>query len=419
MADVGGDIAAGEVDEVELLEDATAGYPYDLRSDRPWAGLWSIYWARRRFLAHGRNAPDPAGCSQTPQLVGIDAVSRSVHLVGAVPGESAQEAMTAALDRLAPHLRSLSDGETGTRSWWIRASLDRLRDNPDVELVRDGDYSSYEATPQWRVKEGRQLTVENLEPCLVAGEAFDSSYPLFRELRERYGRPDLDFQVGVPLHLDLAVDGFGEAGFAPPIYEPCLEATAREVRAIQSRSRGDVVFQLEMPVPLIAIASAPDEAQPQVAAQMADRIIELPLRTEAGTRYGVHLCLGDMNHRALAAMRNVRPLVLLSNELASRWPADRPLEFIHAPFAAAEVPPTFAEEFYAPLGELEIPDGLRFAAGCVHESLSLQEQRDLLAMIERFAGRQVDLAAACGLGRRPDPAQAWDAMDKSAALVDA
>ena len=39
-------------------------------------------------------------------------------------------------------------------------------------------------------------------------------------------------------------------------------------------------------------------------------------------------------------------------------------------------------------------------------------------MIERFARRQVDVAAACGLGRRPDPAQAWDAMDKAVALID-
>lgn len=327
--------------------------------------------------------------------------------------------MEAALSRLAPHLRTLSDGETGARSWWIRAILDRLREHPDLELVRDGDYSSYEKTPLWRVKEGHELTADSLEPYLVMGEAFKKSYPLFHELREAYGRPDLDFQVGVPLHLDLAVDAFAEAGFSPAIYEPCLEATARQVRAVQGQSRGDVVFQLEMPVPLVAIAGTPREGQPEAAAHMAQRITDLPRRTGPGTRFGAHLCLGDMNHKALGHMRDVRPLVLLANALPAQWPEDRPLEFIHAPFAAAEEPPTFDEEFYEPLRELEVPSEVRFIAGCVHERLSLDEERRLLALIEGLARRQVDLAAACGLARRPDVTQAWDAMDKSAALVDA
>lgn len=346
-------------------------------------------------------------------------MGRSVHLVGGIPGSSAREAMEAALSRLAPHLRTLSDGETGARSWWIRANLDRLRDHPELELVRDGDYSSYENTPQWRVKEGHELTAENLEAYLVMAEAFRTSYPLFHELREAHGRPDLDFQVGIPLHLDLAVDAFGEAGFSPLIYEPCLEATARQVRAIQAQSQGDVVFQLEMPVPLIAIAGTPSEGQPRAAAEMAQRIIDLPRRADAETRFGVHLCLGDMNHKALGRMRDVRPLVLLANELPRRWPSDRPLEYIHAPFAAAEEPPTFDEAFYTPLRDIDLPDEIRFVAGCVHERLSLDEERRLLALIEGLAGRQVDLAAACGLSRRPEVAQAWDAMEKSAALVDA
>jgi hypothetical protein len=345
-------------------------------------------------------------------------MARSVHLVGGIPGSSPREAMEAALTRLAPHLRTLSDGETGPRSWWIRAVLDRLRDHPDLELVRDGDFSSYEKTPQWRVKDGHELTAESLEPYLVMGEAFRTSYPLFHELRNAYGRPDLDFQVGVPLHLDLAVDAFGEASFSAAIYEPCLEATARQIRAVQSQSRGDVVFQLEMPVPLVAIAGTPEQGQPQAAAQMAQKITDLPRRVEAGTRFGVHLCLGDMNHKALGRMRDVRPLVLLSNELPRRWPAGRPLEYIHAPFAAAEEPPTFDQAFYAPLSDLHLPGEIRFIAGCVHERLNLDEERRLLALIERLAGRRVDLAAACGLARRPDVAQAWDAMDKSAALVD-
>jgi hypothetical protein len=345
-------------------------------------------------------------------------MSRSVHLVGTIPGSSAREAMEGALSRLAPHLRTLTDGETGPRQNWIQAIMNQLFDHPDLELARPGDYSSYDTTPVFRVKHGHTLTADGLEPYMVLAREYEASYPLFRELRGAYGRPDLDFQVGVVLHLDLAVDAFAEAGFSPAIYEPCLEVTAGQIRKVQAQSAGDVVFQLEMPVPLIAVAGTPDEGQAQAAAQMADRVFDLPSRVDEGTRFGVHLCLGDMNHEALGRMRNVRPIVLLANELAGRWPAGRPLEFIHAPFAAAQEPPTFDEEFYAPLSELSLPADVRFIAGIVHESVDIEDERRLLALIEGLVGREVDVASACGLGRRPDMSQVRDAMDKARALVE-
>ena len=39
-------------------------------------------------------------------------------------------------------------------------------------------------------------------------------------------------------------------------------------------------------------------------------------------------------------------------------------------------------------------------------------------MIESHVGREVDVAAACGLARRPDVSQAWDAMEKALLLVE-
>jgi hypothetical protein len=103
--------------------------------------------------------------------------------------------------------------------------------------------------------------------------------------------------------------------------------------------------------------------------------------------------------------------------LAAAWPSDRTLEFIHVPFAAAEEPPTFDPAFYQPLSRLDIPQSVRFIAGCIHESLSSDQQVELLRLIEDRAGREVDVAAACGLGRRPDVSQAWDAMEKALLLV--
>jgi len=131
----------------------------------------------------------------------------------------------------------------------------------------------------------------------------------------------------------------------------------------------------------------------------------------------VHLCLGDLNHKSLANMRDITPAVLVANEIAAAWPSGRPLEFIHMPFAAAEQPPSFDPAFYEPLRRLDIPESVRFVAGCIHESLSGDRQVELLRMIEDRLGREADVAAACGLGRRPAVAQAWDALDKALLLV--
>lgn len=347
-------------------------------------------------------------------------MGRRAHLVGSIPGTSAQDAMEAALTRLAPVLLTLSDGETGPRAWWIGACLRNLADNPDIEVVGGvRDFADYESALQYQLRAGAALTVENLEACLPYEAAFRENFPLFRDLRARYGRPDLPFQVGIPGHLDLSVDAFGfQDGFDARYYEPCLEATASQVSKIVEAGGQDVLFQLETPAALIAVASAAEGTAAETARHIALKLAELPARAPAGTRFGVHLCLGDLNHKALATMPDIAPAVLLANELAAVWPASRTLEFIHVPFAAAEEPPTFDRSFYEPLALLDIPAPVRFIAGCIHESLSSDQQIELLRLIENHVGREVDVAAACGLGRRPDVTQAWDAMAKALLLVD-
>src|SRR5690242_21659632 len=125
-------------------------------------------------------------------------MGRRAHLVGSIPGTSAREAMEAALGRLGPYLLTLSDGETGQRAWWIGACIQNMGANPDVEQAGGGrnDFSSYEDVPRFRLRDGADLATANVEACLPYEQAFTSSYPVFLELREQYGRPDLPFQVG-------------------------------------------------------------------------------------------------------------------------------------------------------------------------------------------------------------------------------
>jgi hypothetical protein len=324
--------------------------------------------------------------------------------------------MDQALSRLAPYLDRLSDGETGDRHLWCTPVIEKLRANPDVELLRDGDWSDYDHVAQWKVRDGHTLDPANLRMHYAL--AFRNSYPSFRILREDHGRPDLRFQVGIVAPIDLAIYAFGEAAFADPsILEGWQVATVRDIEEIHAEAGDDVVFQIETVVALVAIAQADDAAQPAVAAQMAETMLDTIRRSPAGARFGIHLCLGDFHHTAYGGMRNVRPLVLLANAIAEGFPDDRVLEFVHAPFAAAKEPPIAEESFYEPLSELALPDDTRFIAGFLHESLDTEAHRELLARIERLTGREVDVAAACGLGRRDSDEEAFEQMREAAALL--
>jgi hypothetical protein len=67
------------------------------------------------------------------------------------------------------------------------------------------------------------------------------------------------------------------------------------------------------------------------------------------------LCLGDLGHKSLGRLRDAGPLVLLAKAIVQRWPAGRPLEYLHAPLAAGEDPPPADPAFYRPLERLKLP----------------------------------------------------------------
>lgn len=320
--------------------------------------------------------------------------------------------MADALARLGNRLHTLPDGETGERKNWIIHIVDSFRAHPDLEVAREGDWSDYDRTPRFKVRAGRSFLASGLE--LGYANEFRKSYPIFKALRDKSSRPDLAFQVGIPSDLDMTLFTFGPAGILRNRHV-FTDATVREIEAIHREAGDDVLFQIEVPAELVFVAQMPPPLRPLVARYMAGGISRLARRSPAGSRFGIHLCLGDMNHRALATLKDVGPVVQLANAIAARWPANRSLEYIHAPFAAANVPPTLDPAWYAPLAKLRLPAWTRLVAGCVHEDLSLEDQKAVLALIEGPVGHEVDVATACGLGRRT-PEAATAAMERTAAL---
>ena len=344
--------------------------------------------------------------------------SRKTHLVGAWPGRSAPDAMEEAFSRIGDHLLQMSDGETGERRGWVTPTVEWARANPDLELVKDGDYSDLQNLPLFRVK-GDGLDPANLH--LHYQRAFEESFPAFKVLRERHGKPEVRFQVGVPAPVDVAW-----AIAAPkdsPVADPKVvgavhEATIPQLRAIHEIGGDDVVFQLETVAAMVAVVLAPEEQQPAVATQMGEMLAAFAESAPVGAHFGLHLCLGDFNHTSATDQSSARPLVLLSNAIAKAWPEDRPLDYIHAPFAAAAKPGHLEEEWFEPLSDLDLPEHVRFYAGFIHETFGIDDLRMIRDRIDRLTGRQIDVAATCGLARRDSTDEAWDAMEKAAILIE-
>jgi hypothetical protein len=336
--------------------------------------------------------------------VSVDAIAQRLsptirlsHLVGTIPAETTGEAMALAEQLLGPTLQWLPDGETGERRNWIATIIDGLGSHPDLELVKAADWSSYDDTPRYRIRKRHRLRGETMDFGHVGW--FRHAQPEFRIVKERLGRPDLALQIGVPGPVDMAAFTLGPRG-ALLHRKPFQDATVAEIAAIFAEAGQEVVFQVEVPFELVLVAQAPAPLRPLVARWFGSLIASVAREAPAGARFGIHLCLGDLDHKSLTEMKDIGPVVHLANAIAAAWPAERSLDFVHAPFAGASQPPPSDPNFYAPLWRLRLPGRTRFIAGFVFEHQSLEEQRAVLAMIERAYGRRVDVSAACGMGRR-------------------
>ncbi|MDQ2812428.1 MAG: hypothetical protein M3Z75_11300 [Actinomycetota bacterium] len=341
---------------------------------------------------------------------------RRAHLVGSIPAATAGEAMRLAVQRLGPDLDALPDGETGERRNWVISMIERFREHPDLRLAKQGDWSDYDKTPRFALRPGHRLYGAALDLGISA--AARAAMPEFDTLRATMdqtspGRPR--FQVGIPGDVDLALFTFGPSGPVRHL-RPFTEALAIVLHQTSKLYGDDVLFQIEVPVELVLLARAPSRLRPALAVLLARRIAALAQGAPEGARFGIHLCLGDMNHQALGRISDASPLVLLANAVVNRWPARRPLEYVHAPLAAADNPPPDQAAFYAPLAGLELGPDVRFIAGFAHEDQDVATQFRIRDMIEAAVGHPVDISTSCGLGRR-ELDSALAAMDRIKLLI--
>lgn len=318
---------------------------------------------------------------------------RAVHFVGSFPAATPEEAMGALLS--AGPLHTLPTGETHRYEFYIQPVIEDLVRQGALEVKRQGTWQSSRQRTIHRPVRGTRLTADRMDLGYLS-EA-ESVLPLFRELR---GDRAFALQIGMPTDFTLAFIAVGPGGLRAN-RAAFTAATVREITAIRELAGDDVVIQLEATAELVLAARLqPAHRGADAALGLSRGIAALAAAAPDGTRFGVHLCLGSLHNKARARLHDTRPLVDLANAVVRHWPEGRPLEFVHGPLAAGDIPPPTDPAFYAPLRDLT--PGPRFYAGFVHDTPALTEQRETLRTIERALGRRVEgVASACGLGRVP------------------
>ncbi|MCM6774239.1 hypothetical protein NDR87_12225 [Nocardia sp. CDC159] len=329
-----------------------------------------------------------------------DTSSRAVHFVGSFPAESTEDAMRTMLGGAGERLRTLPTGEVRRYEFYIQPIIADLVAQGVLEVRSVGSWETSRDRTIHRVPRGKQLRGEAMDLGYLA-EAREA-LPLFRELRRERGLPELSLQIGMPTAFTLAFIAMGVNGVRKH-KQAFVDASVRDIAAVRELAGDDVVIQLEATAELLLMAKTlPFHRLADRALGLAKGIAAMAAAAPAGTRFGVHLCLGSLRNRAGARPRDARPLVALANSVARHWPAGRPLEYVHGPLAAGDIPPSMKPSFYVPLRDLDLGPDTAFYAGLVHEIPSVEQQVQTLHTVEAALGRRVDgVASACGLGRRP------------------
>lgn len=328
----------------------------------------------------------------------------SEHFVGSYPADSAEQAMRDMIGYGSDALQYLGDGETGRRKNWVVEQIDSYYGNDAFVVVKDGSWTNYEDCPEFGISPGHTLRPQDFN-LRYHSDAVES-WPVFDRLRHEYDRPDLAFQVGIPHSLDMSLFTFGLAnGLDPELLDAYTKATVQQMERIREESFGDeVVFQIETPASM-SMALFPQDQIPESLqpSGLSESIAELVNQAPEHSKFGIHLCLGDLGNESRGQLPDRTAAVTLINEIGNKaaWQSQK-LEYVHEPHAAGKNPPILDKVSYQALANLRLPEGTRYIAGMVHESQSLDNQKQVLTWIKEALpeSQTLGIATACGLGRR-------------------
>lgn len=351
---------------------------------------------------------------------------RQVLLVGSMPYANEATAMARAVELVGDRLLALPDGEIGERSEqypdgdrasWISGLASRFLAEGDLfDMVDPGTMNAqgfpvdYDSMIRLKPKVSGDVIAARVD---LGYDTFAlRSWPEFEKLRAETGRSDLRFQLGLPTGLAAAVIILGPARALQLSHSLATRLAVEANRVARVVGAENLLFQIEVPIEVIAAHKVPK----QMVALPTKTVSDLWRRLDPAVPVGIHCCFGDLNNTSGVTPTEFDRLVDFTNALVKKWPANRRLDYVHLPFAAASTPSPTDPAAYRALGRLALPTGTRLVAGFVHEVPTMESLIALRGVIEGAYGGQVDVACACGLGRR-EPAVADELLRRCRELA--
>ena len=338
------------------------------------------------------------------------------HLVGSVPLPDAETVFRTVSDAWGPHLRRISDGETGRRGRWIWFQREMLEQHAAMEP--DPDEPPY-ALYQWDGQLLRETSyirfrdsVDSASVDFPTGyaEAALESFDLYTRLQDNGVIPgDARFQVSLPTPMATAymyVSPSARDAYIPA-YERSLLSAVDEILASAPHDRLSIQWDVCQEVLLFEdyFPHRPADYKDQVFAELGRLGDAVPSAVDLG----YHLCYGSPRDEHLVMPKDMGILVEIANGIAARL--DRRLDFVHMP-----VPRDRTDRgYFLPLEGLHLPAETELILGLVHHDDTAGDRARIDAA--RAVVGSFGVASECGWGRT-DPARVPGLLDSHRRAVD-
>jgi hypothetical protein len=334
----------------------------------------------------------------------IESDRGDVLLVGSLPFDTAQEAISAAADHLGDHLPAMGDGEVGLRKLWIgflpmtiyskHPALDTLR-APEGGVPKPHHSDVYEAAFLFGIKHGQELRFETTNYGPIAVE----SYEVFKRLREEGVIPDgVRFQVTFP-GTGSAISYFFREEDWPAAHAAYHDAIRRDIELILEHvPASELQFQFDLAQEFVDMASGdakgiadwPDATLEEKIQRHAATLPEMTRSVPGEARVGFHWCYGTWGGWPMKDMADLGLCVRMTREAIAR--VGRRVDYVHMPVLKHPEP-----EFFAPLAELDGED-VDVYLGIIHHTDGVEGFGERMEMARRYRER-FGIGSVCGYGR--------------------
>lgn len=331
-------------------------------------------------------------------------MTRRVHLVGTLGQADVPTGMKLAVERVGPFLETITDGEPGDRAAWITSLVGKLGQHPAMRVIIPSRLHKDPVRP-WSgavyiARRGHQLVPTDLGIRIAQRAA--EALPVLQDLNHAAGYA-IRLQVDIPGPFDLSAFLFGPLW--KKYYGAVTEALSTQVSSIDQLTTTRPVYQLSVPIETYVVARLPAAARRRAAHWLVRKIVNFVCGTSPGTEWIIHFCVGDPHGRSLITLKDVAPLVILTDAIQQHWPTGYRLNAVHWPLGDGMHPVTADPRYFEPARRLNLADDVHLSAGLAHIESDLCTQAQAVRLLEDVAERPVGVSTPCGLGRRPQHAE--------------